>query len=61
MYEVCQKIKKIYKDEIIGSSKLNHGDLNYYNNVIYQPSQFAHINNAFHAFKSEVLEEFRWC
>ena len=34
-----------------------HGDLNYYYNVIYQPSLFAHINNRYHAFKLEVLRD----
>ena len=39
------------------SSLLIYGDLNYYNNVIYQPSLFAHINSKYDAFKSEVLKD----
>ena len=29
----------------------------YYDNVICQPSLFAHINSRYHAFKSEVLKD----
>ena len=43
--------------EINWSSLLIYGDLNYYYNVIYQPSLFAHINIRYHAFKSEVLKD----
>ena len=57
MYKVCQRIKKIYKAEINWSSLLIYGDLNYYYNVIYQPSLFAHINSRYHAFKAEVLKD----
>ena len=34
-----------------------YGGLNYYYNVIYQPSLFAHINSRYHAFNSEVLKD----
>ena len=39
------------------SSLLIYGYLNYYYNVIYQPSLFAHINSRYHAFKVEVLKD----
>ena len=44
----------MYQAEII--SLLIYGDLNYYYNVIYQPSLFAHIHSKYHAFKLEVLK-----
>ena len=57
MYRVCQKISKIYNTEMNLSSILIYEDLNYYHNVIYQPSLFAHINSRYHAFKLEVLKD----
>ena len=47
MYKVCQRLWKIYKAEINWRSLLIYGDLNYYYNVIYQPSLFDHINSRF--------------
>ena len=38
-------------------SLLIYGDLDYYDNVICQPSLFAHINSRYHAFKLEVLKD----
>ena len=32
-------------------------NLNYYYNVIYHTSLFAHINSRYHAFKAEVLKD----
>ena len=57
MYKVCQRIWKMYKAEINWSSLLIYGDINYYYNVIYQPSLVAHINSRYHAFESEVLKD----
>ena len=55
MYKVCQRIWKFYTAEI--NSLIIHDDSNYYYNVIYQPSLFAHINSRYHAVKSEVLKD----
>ena len=47
----------MHKAEINLCFLLIYGDVNYYHNVIYEHSLFAHMNSRHHAFKPEVLKE----